>query len=262
MNAKPTNPGIDDTFEGAIEMPPGESGRGEGASIIEAALSKIAPNRQVIVRQGSEVVPGPELAPILDLSSERGEEVRALRTSLLLLRDGGALSLAVLSPGRREGRSRLAAELALAFAQLGKRTLLIDADLRNTRLHELFNCTPELGLSDSIAFHALPHVHPVQGFPHLHLVTAGNSKQVNPLEFLSDHRLARMLEDWRRNYTYIIIDTPAAAEYADALAVAALAQNVLIVSRTNQTGYRQLGEMMRKLSMTPCYVLGAVVSHT
>ena len=235
----------------------------EKSSIIEAALRKVSAGRQLVLRRGTEVEPGEQLAPLLDPTNPRGEQLRTLRTQLLLLCETtrSAMMIAIVSPSSGEGRSQLAAELALSFAQLGKRTLLVDADLRRPRLHNMFGCREEIGLADAIAHDTAPYLHPVKNFPLMQFLAAGRSGETNPLELLSDNRFARMMEDWRRAHTFVVIDTPALAEYADATAVATLAGRILVVSRAKQTAYKALREMMRRLAVTQSRVLGAVVNH-
>jgi hypothetical protein len=107
----------------------------EKSSIIEAALRKVSAGRQLVLRQGAEVTPGERLAPLLDPGNPRGEQLRTLRTQLLLLCETTrtATMIAIVSPGSGEGRSQLAAELAVSFAQLGKPTLLVDGAGRSCR---------------------------------------------------------------------------------------------------------------------------------
>jgi protein-tyrosine kinase len=235
----------------------------EKSSIIEAALRKVSAGRALVLRQGTEVEPGEQLAPVLDPANPRGEQLRSLRTQLMLLCESTrtAIMLAIVSPGSGEGRSQLAAELALSFAQLGKRTLLVDADLRRPRLRSLFGCTEEVGLAEAIAHDTTPYFHPVRSLPQMQFLAAGRSERTNPLELFSDNRFARMMEDWRRVYTFVVIDTPALAEYSDAVPVATLAGRVLVVSRAKQTPYKGMKEMLRRLAVTQSRVMGAVVNH-
>jgi protein-tyrosine kinase len=235
----------------------------EKSSIIEAALRKVSAGRQLVLRQGAEVMPGERLAPLLDPGNPRGEQLRTLRTQLLLLCETTrtATMIAIVSPSSGEGRSQLAAELALSFAQLGKPTLLVDADLRRPRLQTLFGCQEDIGLADAIAQGGQTFLHPVKNFPHMKFLAAGRSEQTNPLELLSDNRFARMMDDWRRTYTFVVIDTPPVAEYSDAIAVATLAGRVLVLGRAKHTPYKGLREMMRRLAVTQSRVLGAVVNH-
>ena len=235
----------------------------EQPSLIEAALRKASSGRDLVLRQGPPVKPGPRLLPVLDPSSKRGEQIRALRTQLLLLSEASrtATSIAILSPRRGDGRSQLAAELALSFAQLGKRTLLVDADMRRPTLQNLFNCIPEAGLADAIATDSAPHLHPVQDLQDMKFLAAGHSLRTNPLELLSDNRFARIMQSWQNNYAFIVLDTPPIAEYADALAIATLAGRALIIGRAKHTTYKDLRSMMRRLAITQTRVMGAVLNQ-
>ena len=235
----------------------------EQPSLIEAALRKASTGRELVLRQGPPVKAGPRLEPVLDPSSKHGEQIRALRTQLLLLSEVSrtATSIAILSPRSGDGRSQLAAELALSFAQLGKRTLLVDADMRRPTLQNLFNCIPEGGLAEAIATDSAPHLHPVQNLPDMKFLAAGQNLRTNPLELLSDNRFARIMQSWQNNYAFIVLDTPPIAEYSDALAIATLAGRALIIGRAKHTTYKDLRSMMRRLAITQTRVMGAVLNQ-
>ena len=251
-------------LRGMNRDPEGEDHTEEEVTIVQAALRKVANQRQLILRQGDPVTPSPALTELVSPISAHGEQIRALRTSLLMLNEGhttGAHMLAVVSPCGGEGRSQIAAELAMSFAQLGQSTLLVDADMRRPSLHKMFDCTSSLGLADGLMHRAPPHTHPVQGMERFDFIAAGNPPQSNPLELFSDHRFAGMVYDWRNRYAFVIIDTPAVSEYADALAIAAVTGRVLAVARAKQTPYKKVKEMMRRLAITQSRVVGAVMSH-
>lgn len=208
--------------------------------------------------------PDRQLLVAHDPFSPRSETIRALRTELLLRHEAenaqGANSFAVVSPCAGEGRSLLAAELAIAFAQLGQSTLLVDADLRRSRQHRLFDIDNEQGLAQAIVVDGVPYVHPVSNLPHMSLLTSGKATP-SPLELLSDRRYADLVNGWRRRYMHVVIDTPPAAQFSDALASAALCGRVLMLSRAKHTPYRATREMLRRLSATQSRILGAVISH-
>ncbi|HET7775422.1 MAG TPA: hypothetical protein VFK74_03580, partial [Azospira sp.] len=108
----------------------------------------------------------------------RTEELRELRTQLLIRWFRQPTTerpvLAIVSPGAGEGRSYVAANLAVLFSQLGERTLLIDADLRNPRQHRIFDVPDRIGLSTVLAGRADPEVAvAVPGFRNLLLLPAG-----------------------------------------------------------------------------------------
>lgn len=237
-----------------------DSGNG-GAGLVEAAMRRVAAGRQLVLRQGEEVTPGPQLAHALDPNNARSEKIRVLRTELLLLNESQKTAniVALVSPDSGEGRSQLAAELAISFAQLGRRTLLVDADMRRPRQHVLFGSNNEHGLSSAISQNSRPYLHPVAGLPGLFLCTAGSIPS-NPLELLSDGRFAKLMSEWRAAYEFIVIDTPPVTQSADALAVATVAGRVLLVSRTQHSLYKSTREMMKRLATTQAKILGAVLS--
>lgn len=217
---------------------------------------------EVVFRHASEVTPGSQLILAHDPDHPRSERIRALRTELLLAKDSARRGqvIAVLSPGAGEGRSQLAAELAIAFSQLGRRTLLIDADLRRPSQHLLFGADNVLGLTQSLAHGDPPQMFGVTGLPNLSLLTSG-SPAPNPLELISDARFLRMIREWRRDYAFVIIDTPPVTQYSDGLAIAKLAAGVLVVSRGNVTAHSEMKEMLRRLESARASILGAVINH-
>jgi protein-tyrosine kinase len=235
---------------------------GPEGGLFESAIKRMSARRDVVLRQGPEVTPGPQLQVAFDKINPRNEKMRGLRTELLLLSDtsNNANVMAVLSPGSGEGRSQLCAELAISFAQLGRRTLLVDADMRKPQQHVLFGSGNEFGLSQAISQNTKPYLHPVKGLEHMFLLSAGIVPS-NPLELLSDGRFEKLLTDWRNAYQFVIIDTPPVSMYADGLAMATMVRRVLVLSRAKMTSYRKTGEMMRRLKTTRAQVLGGVINH-
>lgn len=205
---------------------------------------------------------GTELLSHRDPFDKRGERMQALRTELLLRHDGlvRANMMALISPCAGEGRSRLCADLAIAFSQLGHPTLLVDADLRRPRQHLLFNADNENGLSQAIAKRVMPPLLSVEGLPHLSLLTAG-PQPLNPLELLSDGHFERLVKEWRHSYEFVIVDTAPVSQFSDDLAVATVVGRVLTIVRANHTPYREQKEMLRRLSVTRSQILGAVINH-
>jgi receptor protein-tyrosine kinase len=239
------------------------SSRGE-AGLVESAIRKVSGGgRRMLSRIGHQVRPGRYLLIIHEPYSARSEKLRALRTELLLLADASAraVTIAVLSPLPCEGRSQLAAELAVAFAQLGRSTLLVDADMRRPRQHELFDGADEhRGLAQAVANRHSPYIHGVDGFEHLHVITAGGTAS-NPLELLSDAHFTKLIDEWGGLYDFVIIDTPAVSKYADGLAVATVARRSLVLNRARHTPYSAVKELLRRLSTTGSQILGAVINH-
>lgn len=207
-------------------------------------------------------VPSDQLVAAHSPFHPRVERLRMLRTELMLRHDAsrGANVIAVVSPCAGEGRSQIAAELAISFAQLGQATLLVDADLRRPQQHSLFQTSNSGGLSQAIEEGEPPALQGVAGLPALLLLTAGEPPD-NPLERLSNRAFESLASDWAEHFEFVVIDTPPAGPYADALAVATVAGRVLTLSRARHTPYRETRDMLRRLAATRAQVLGAVLNH-
>jgi receptor protein-tyrosine kinase len=208
------------------------------------------------------VKPGPELRLALGVDNAHSEKIRALRTELLLLSATTvrANPIALLSASPQEGRSQLSAELAISFSQLGRRTLLVDADLRRPKQHLLFGSSNSLGLVEAISRNQKASLHPVDGLPFLSLLTSG-TPAANPLELLSDGHFAKLMLDWCKSFEFLVIDTPPVQRYADGLAVARLAGRVMLLSRAKHTSFKDTRDLLRRLSTTQSQILGAVINH-
>jgi receptor protein-tyrosine kinase len=224
--------------------------------------ASVGPRTEVVLWKGEPLQPGRQLLIAHDPGHPRSEQLRRLRQELML-RTGarrGAAFFALLSPCAREGRSQLAAELAVAFAQLGRKTLLVDADLRRPCQHEIFGASNELGLAQSLAVDAsTPNLSPVQGLPKLAVLTSGGQPP-NPVELLHGPRFERMISEWRRTFEYVVLDTPPTSEFSDGLTVATAAGNVLVLSRAKTTTFSALKEMRRDLEPTNSRIVGAVIN--
>lgn len=244
--------------EAARQLPP-KSADG----IVEGALHKMSLTRGLPVKYVGMVEAGPSIILLKDPDSAYSEQIRALRTELLLLNSSSRTGtlLVMLSPCRGEGRSQLCAELAVAFSQLGQRTLLVDADLQRPRMHTLFTARhPYDGLGQALESGGIPELLSVEKLPHLSILMAGPSVP-NPLELLTNGHFQRQMSDWRKKYSIIIIDTPPISEFADGLAIAAFAEQVLIVSRAGTTPHMSIKEMLRRMGGTQSRIVGTVFNR-
>jgi protein-tyrosine kinase len=229
--------------------------------LFENALRRMSQRQDLVVRQGI-AKPSIELLRSQQNDAARGEKLRALRTELMLLNDSAQRGnvIAFVSPGRGEGRSRLCADLAMMFAQLGRRTLLVDADLRHPSQHALFCADNQWGLAEALANGDTPYLYGVQGLPDLALITAG-AQSANPLELVSHSRFARLIATIRRQYDFILLDTPAMTPYSDAMQIASAAERVVTVSRAAVTSLQSMKEMLGRLAVTNSKILGAVINR-
>lgn len=191
------------------------------------------------------------------------ERLRALRGQLMLRwfnAETRRNALAVVSPGEREGRSFIAANLAIVFSQLGERTLLIDADLRNPRQHRLFKLGQGAGLSGMLAgrngAEAITRISPLVG---LSVLPAG-AVPPNPQELIGRPVFAELFQTLIQDFDIVIVDTPAANIYAEALMVAVGASAALILARKNHSSVPDIIRLARTLEQTRTTLVGSVLN--
>jgi len=213
---------------------------------------------------GEEGQPSRELVAAFAPFHPRTEEIRALRTQLLIRwyrRDAGQNALVVASPHGGEGRSYLAANLAVVFSQLGARTLLVDADMRKPRQHKIFGLPGGHGLSALLSGRAeQTAIFPVPGLNRLSVLPAG-ALPPNPQELLSRLTFTTLVKDMQSLYDVVIIDTPPAEKYADTQAIAFRAGNALVVARKDHTPVNATSRVVRELAGTGARVVGTVINQ-
>jgi protein-tyrosine kinase len=191
-----------------------------------------------------------------------GERLRALRSQLQLRwfdEAGRRSALAIVSDSRQEGRSNLAANLAVTFAQLGQRTLLIDADLRAPRQHRLFKVENQVGLSSLLAGRMQDQVVTfVYGIPGLAVLPAG-PQPPNPAELLSRPAFSRILEQSKSSFDVVLVDTPAFESGADCALLARATGAALALARTHHTSADAFKSVVGSLTDAGVYVVGSVL---
>jgi receptor protein-tyrosine kinase len=241
----------------------GEAGRALG--LVEQRDIDFALARQFdypYLRRGESRV-SPSLVAAYEPAHPQVEALRALRSELMLHwfnDDAAHKSLAILSEARGDGRSHIAASLAVVLSQLGGRTLLIDADLRNPAQHSLFGLENRVGLSALLSGRAgAEAVQRVPGLGSLSVLPSGAAPP-NPQELLARPSFGVLLERLAEHVDFILIDTPPAAESADAQTVAARARAALFVARKNHTRLWRLQAISENIARTRTAVLGAVLN--
>jgi len=204
-----------------------------------------------------------ELVAAYQPFSPRVEELRAIRSQLMLRWFDKAEQrqvLTVVGTERMEGRSHLAANLAVVFSQLGERTLLIDADMRNPRQHELFLLQNKVGLSTVLSGRsrdeAIIRITVLAGL----YVLPGGPVPPNPLELLSRLNFDEFLIHVRATFDMVIIDTPAMASGEDAAMIAVRTGAALAVARTGRTRISPFNDMVQGLINAGVAVVGSVLN--
>ncbi|TAK74077.1 MAG: polysaccharide biosynthesis tyrosine autokinase [Aquabacterium sp.] len=193
--------------------------------------------------------------------SREAESFRNIRSLInnKLTKDGDAKrALAVVSPDVGDGKSYFAANLAVVFSQLGGRTLLVDADLRNPRQHEIFGVNNATGLSAILSGRATKNVvRSVRAFPSLFVMPVGNVPP-NPLELVERPAFGLLMHELINKFDYVIVDTPAAVHGADAVAVAARCGSAIVIARKGQSRVEPIQNLVTELQDTSAKLLGSV----
>ncbi|CAM8667720.1 Mrp ATPases involved in chromosome partitioning [Comamonadaceae bacterium] len=210
----------------------------------------------------------PELVAAYKPFSRVGENLRAVRSQLMLRwfnTDPARKVMAIVSPGNGEGRSFVAANLAIVFAQQGERTLLIDADMRSKperSQNSLFKLGKSAGLSAILANRAgLEVAQLIPGLPGLAVLPAGATPP-NPQELLGRPAFGDLLRVASQQFDVIIIDTPAGTEFADAEITAARAGAALLVARKNTSLVPLASQLARRLQDSGVALVGSVLNDT
>ncbi|HEY9099602.1 MAG TPA: chain length determinant protein tyrosine kinase EpsG [Thiobacillus sp.] len=192
----------------------------------------------------------------------QAEQFRALRSQLMMRWfSNGHKTLTISGINAGDGASYVAANMAVSFAQLGERTLLIDADLRHPRQHVMFNLGNRPGLSEVLSGRVnLSAVACMPAFPNLSILTAG-AIPPNPAELLSRAATPIKLVDLAEHYDVILIDTSATHSSADAAIVAARAGAALLVLRQDHTPLSAVATFRANLAGAGAALIGTVLNQ-
>jgi protein-tyrosine kinase len=193
-----------------------------------------------------------------------GEDIRALRSQLQLRwfgPDPMRKALAIVSPETGEGKSFLAANLAVSFAQQGVKTLLIDANLRNSRQQAIFRLNKSPGLSSVLSerINVASAIEPVSAIPNLCVLPSGPLPP-NPAELLSKPVMARTLLHAIGNFDVVLIDTPAGEGFSDASIIASRTAAALIVTRKNKSSLPKTAKWCKSLQEMGVSVVGSMLN--
>lgn len=195
--------------------------------------------------------------------SQAAESFRAFRTSIMLSAIGTPPKvILVTSPMPQEGKSVISANLALVMSQRGSRVLLVDADLRQPSLAEMFGMkSGNTGLSTSITGAGTPGeaVMPVSEIPNLSIVPAGPTPP-QPAELLASDVMKGFIARWRDEFDHIIIDTPPCLSVTDAVLLSPEADGVILVVRSGQTTKAALRRACDVLAQVRAPLMGVVLN--
>ena len=191
------------------------------------------------------------------------ESFRTIRTSIMLSSlDQKSKVIVITSSFMNEGKSTISANLAIGFAQQGARVLLVDTDLRRSHLHLAFRLARSVpGLSSLLSLTDAEgaFITPVPELPNLTMLPAG-LRPPNPSEVLGSNRMADLIDQWREEYDYVIIDSAPILMVSDALAVASRADRTIMIVRAGLTRKKAIARAFELLSRSKIRILGAIIN--
>ncbi len=222
----------------------------------------LTPNQEALEKSKAGLATiDPYLISYHSPKSVDAEAYRAVRTALYFSTQGEGHNLVqVTSPNMGDGKSTLSTNLSVSIAQSGKKTILIDADLRRPRLHKIFSLPNKVGLSSLITDQCEPGEAIQQtAIPNLSILSCGPLPP-NPAELLTSPHFPEVLELLRSQYEYVIVDTPPLLVVTDPSVVAPRVDGVILTLRlTKKAG--PLAERAREvLSTLGVKVIGVVVN--
>ncbi|WP_199556202.1 hypothetical protein [Sandaracinobacteroides hominis] len=205
-----------------------------------------------------------ELIVLSDPASPRAEAMRLLRTQIIAQHVGaGRRAFAVTGATDGSGATYIAANLAAALSQVGIKTLLVDANLRNPRVDAVFGIDPNgPGLSSylSLDVNRPERVVYQNVLPNLSVVPAG-PPVARPQELLSGARFRTGVDILLRQHDVALFDTPATNENADALTVAGVLGYALVVARRNHSFIKDVQVLSAQLAASRATVIGSVLNE-
>jgi chain length determinant protein tyrosine kinase EpsG len=205
----------------------------------------------------------PELITATTPFSSVSETFRSIRSQLIRRaeQDPQRRAVAVVSADSGDGKTWFAANLAIAFSQLGRRTLLIDGDMRSPRLHKLFGIDNSRGLSSILAGRLSSRVlAPITELPSLFVLPVGVAPP-NPLELLESPAFDLLMQELLAKFDHVIIDSPSAMVGADAGVIAARSGAFVSVARQGRTCMASMIELVASLRDTATLSFGFVLNE-
>ena len=195
--------------------------------------------------------------------SHFAEAFRSARTALAFsMVDKPLRSVVVTSTLPAEGKTLTAVNLAIAHAQAGKRTLLIDADLRKPRVHAVFNGRSDLGLSNLLASEDLESERAVvqTDIDNLFYLSSGPVPP-NPVELLDSKRFGLRIEEWLKQYEMLVFDAPPMLNLVDALVIGKHMDGAVLVVRTFVTNKFAAQQVARQMAASKIKLLGVLLNN-
>jgi len=189
------------------------------------------------------------------------EAFRSIQLSLThAVGNGGPLTVTFTSPGASDGKSFVTSNLAIAFADMGHRTLVIDGDVRRGSMHKLLGANHKPGLTDFLSGR-IERAAVIQEtrYPMLHFVGCGSRQESGP-KLLGSPTMREFMRELRSDYDVILVDSPPLGACVDPMILATLTKNMVLVVRTGSTDRSLAESRLDAVDRLPVRVVGAVLN--
>lgn len=188
------------------------------------------------------------------------EAYRALRTALLLSQPGGVSSFVITSSLPGEGKTTTAANLGIVLGQLGKRVLIIDADLHKPRMHEVFNISNRVGLVSVLTGTAKPSQAMVQpGMPGVYVLPSGPIPP-NPSRLIASETMKNLLVFAKTHFDVVLLDSPPVSPIADALLLGHLTDGIVLTVKAHKTPRNIVARVRDDIMRANVTILGVLLN--
>jgi capsular exopolysaccharide synthesis family protein len=209
--------------------------------------------------------PGDLPVAVSEPTHESVEDFRGLRTNLLFIGlDRPVCVIQVTSSLAGEGKTTVAANLAVVLAHAGHNVALVDADLRRPRIHEMFSFAIAPGLTDVLLgdqpADAVRSVE-VGGGVSIAVYTAGTVAS-NPSELLSSPRVEQLFQRFRQEFDYVVVDSAPIVPVSDSVALTSAVDTVLVVAQAGRVSSRDLRACVERLSQVGAPAVGAILNQS
>jgi capsular exopolysaccharide synthesis family protein len=234
---------------------------GAYAAVMSYGYGVKKPRKPLEKRKGQANLKRIELVPHEGSKLAVSECYRSLRTALLLSTARELKCIAVTSATAGEGKSATSVNLAVVMAQLGRRVLLIDADLRKPRLHEVLKVSNRTGLVNYLTSGApLESILVRTEIPQLYLAPSGPLPP-NPSELIASERMRELVQQMRSQFDFVVIDTPPALPVTDATLAGALVDGVVLCLRAGKVTRDEARACRDRLRLNDVKILGVVLNR-
>ncbi|MDE5053917.1 CpsD/CapB family tyrosine-protein kinase [Niallia taxi] len=214
-----------------------------------------------LLKRKSEISLSSNLLSHLKPKSPIREQYHAIRASIqLAINENNIQTMVIISGEELEGKSTIAANLAITFAEVGKKVLLIDANFRQPSAHTAFEKENEVGLSTFLVENlSISECITESNIENLGLLFCGPIP-LNPSELLGSRRMETLINELKESYDIVIFDTPAVSSVADSLILANICDGVLMAVRSGKNGVENVEFARDMFSNTNAFFLGAVLN--